>query len=296
MNKTHNLDLALLRAFVEVADTGSMSVASVNLHLTQGAVSQRIKRLEAFLDCQLLLRDTQGSRLTAKGKSLLPDARRLLRMHDAFCASIGGRESAASVRLGLPFDMAGAPLAHLLKAFSNAFPRVEVKIFSASSTDLDQAFTNGKLDLVISQGPTNVELGERLAVDQLVWLGNEVTAAQRPLALCFLTANCAFRDTVFQRLDEEGIVGKMVFENASADTTLTMVRNGLAVTPWLQRLAPEDIILPLPDCGLPTLPEFAVRLQSLDDATRPVSDLADLIRDHFKRSDISLSEEMVGIS
>ncbi|WJM95312.1 LysR family transcriptional regulator [Pseudomonas defluvii] len=286
MNKTHNLDLALLRAFVEVADAGSMSIASVNLHLTQGAVSQRIKRLEAFLGCQLLLRDTQGSSLTSIGTSLLPDARRLLRIHDAFCTSIGGRETAASVRLGLPFDMAGAPLAPLLKDFSTAFPRAEVKIFSASSTDLDQAFTNGKLDLVLSQGPVDVELGERLAVDQLVWLGNEATAAQRPLALCFLTANCAFRDTVFQRLGEEGIVGKMVFENTSADTTLTMVRNGLAVTPWLRSLAPEDIILSLADCGLPTLPEFAVRLQSVDHASRPISGLADLIRDHFKRSGI----------
>ncbi len=286
MNKTHNLDLALLRAFVEVADTGSMSVASVNLHLTQGAVSQRIKRLEEFLACQLLLRDTQGSRLTWKGQSLLPDARRLLRMHDAFCASIGGRESAASVRLGLPFDMAGAPLAPLLKAFSNAFPRAEVKIFSAASMDLDQAFANGKLDLVLSQGPINVELGERLTVDQLLWLGNEATAAQRPLSLCFLTANCAFRDTVLQRLGEEGIVGRMVFENTSVDTTLTMVRSGLAVTPWLRSLAPEGLILSLPDCGLPTLPEFAVRLQMVDNASSPISDLADLIRDYFKRSDI----------
>ncbi|HGA2318289.1 TPA: LysR family transcriptional regulator [Pseudomonas putida] len=286
MNKTHNLDLALLRAFVEVADTGSMSVASINLHLTQGAVSQRIKRLEEFLACQLLLRDTQGSRLTRKGQSLLPDARRLLRMHDAFCASIGGSESAASVRLGLPFDMAGAPLAPLLKAFSNAFPRAEVKIFSAASMDLDQAFANGKLDLVLSQGPINVELGERLTVDQLVWLGDEATAAQRPLSLCFLTANCAFRDTVLQRLGEEGIVGRMVFENTSVDTTLTMVRSGLAVTPWLRSLAPEGLILSLPDCGLPTLPEFAVRLQMVDNPSSPISDLADLIRDHFKRSDI----------
>lgn len=286
MNKTHNLDLALLRAFVEVADTGSMSVASVNLHLTQGAVSQRIKRLEEFLACQLLLRDTQGSRLTLKGQSLLPDARRLLRMHDAFCASSGDRESAAPVRLGLPFDMAGAPLAPLLRAFSNAFPRAEVKIFSAASMDLDQAFVNGKLDLVLSQGPINVELGERLTVDQLVWLGNEATAVQRPLALCFLTANCAFRDTVLQRLGEENIVGRMVFENTSADTTLTMVRSGLAVTPWLRSLAPEGLILSLPDCGLPTLPTFAVRLQMVDNASSPISALADLIRDHFKRSDI----------
>ena len=283
MNKNHTLDLALLRAFVEVADTGSMSVASVGLHLTQGAVSQRIKRLEAFLGCPLLMRDTQGSSLTWQGRSLLPDARHLLRMHDAFCASVGVRESDAPVRLGLPFDMAGAPLAPVLKAFGDAFPKAEVKIFSASSVDLDQVFATGELDLVLSQGPVDVELGERLAVDQLVWLGNETASARRPLALCFLTANCAFRDTVFRCLGEAGIVAKVVFENASVDTTLTMVRNGLAVTPWLQSLVPEDISLAAPECGLPTLPAFAVRLQTVEDASRSVSGLADIIREHFKR-------------
>lgn len=144
-------------------------------------------------------------------------------------------------------------------------------------------FATGELDLVLSQGPVDVELGERLAVDQLVWLGNETASARRPLALCFLTANCAFRDTVFRCLGEAGIVAKVVFENASVDTTLTMVRNGLAVTPWLRSLVPEDISLAAAECGLPTLPAFAVRLQTVEDASRSVSGLADIIREHFKR-------------
>ena len=43
-----NLDIALLRAFVTVADHGSMTAASRALHLTQGAVSQQVARLETL--------------------------------------------------------------------------------------------------------------------------------------------------------------------------------------------------------------------------------------------------------
>ena len=41
-----NLDITLVRTFVAVANTGSMTVAANALHLTHGAISQQIKRLE----------------------------------------------------------------------------------------------------------------------------------------------------------------------------------------------------------------------------------------------------------
>ena len=51
---TRNLDLDLIRTFVTVADSGSMTVAANLRHMTQGAVSQQVKRLEDLLDCLLL--------------------------------------------------------------------------------------------------------------------------------------------------------------------------------------------------------------------------------------------------
>ena len=52
-----NLDTALVRTFVTVADKASMTAAANALHLTQGAVSQQIKRLEEALGCSLFERD-----------------------------------------------------------------------------------------------------------------------------------------------------------------------------------------------------------------------------------------------
>ena len=63
---TRNLDIALLRAFVAVADHGSMTAAGRMLHLTQGAISQQIARLEAQAG-SLFVRDHRALRLTTEG-------------------------------------------------------------------------------------------------------------------------------------------------------------------------------------------------------------------------------------
>jgi DNA-binding transcriptional LysR family regulator len=68
---TRNLDISLLRAFVAVADYRNMTAASQNLHLTQGAVSQQIARLEAITESSLLHRDRRGVSLTSAGERLL---------------------------------------------------------------------------------------------------------------------------------------------------------------------------------------------------------------------------------
>ena len=62
-----NLDTALVRTFVTVADKASMTAAANALHLTQGAVSQQVKRLEETLGCSLFERDRRGLRLTRSG-------------------------------------------------------------------------------------------------------------------------------------------------------------------------------------------------------------------------------------
>jgi len=61
-----NLDW--LRVFASTAATESFALAALELSVTPGAVSQRIKALEAFLGVELFQRYAQGVRLTEAGK------------------------------------------------------------------------------------------------------------------------------------------------------------------------------------------------------------------------------------
>lgn len=71
-------NLMNVRAFVRVADYGSVSKASVALFRAQSVVTRSIGELETRLDVPLFERHANGMRLTDYGERLLPRARRVL--------------------------------------------------------------------------------------------------------------------------------------------------------------------------------------------------------------------------
>src|SRR5579862_6472028 len=83
------LDIAPLRSFVAVADQGGFQRAARSLHLSQGAVSQHVRRLEAAIGRPLVVRQGRGSSFTADGEQLLSRARRILALHDESLLSFG---------------------------------------------------------------------------------------------------------------------------------------------------------------------------------------------------------------
>lgn len=283
MSTLRNVDLVLLRTFVFVAQAGSISGAARRLHLTQGAISQQIKRLECFFSCRLLERDPLGSRLTDRGMDLLPKARRLLDLNDLVCEEMIGPDRRKSVRVGVPYDMAGAHFAPILKAHAWRHPDVDVTVVSGSSVDLMSDFSRGLVDLSISQCPEGESIGERLCVEPLVWVGNsDDLVSQRPLPLCFVTPTCTFRRMVFATLRQAHISWRVVFENASVDTTLSTVRSGLALTPWLRSLVPNDMLMLGAESGLPLLPNFAIELNVSPSTSQASMDMAMSIREQYR--------------
>jgi len=139
MSMIRNLDTALIRTFVTVAEKASMTAAANALNLTQGAVSQQVKRLEDVLGCNLFERDRRGLRLTRSGERLLGKGKRLLSLNDEIWAEMAGGAVAGKVRLGVPYDLVGTLLAPVLKAYAEAYPQVEISLLCAASPELAAA-------------------------------------------------------------------------------------------------------------------------------------------------------------
>lgn len=262
-----------------------MTVAAKQLHVTQSGLSHQIKRLEDSVGCVLLDRDARGCRLTAEGTQFIERARQLLALNDVLFEEMAGGNAPSSICLGVPHDMAGAHVAPILKAYAERYPAVDVRIFTGSSVDLMASFAAGNLDLTLSQIPIQEASGDRLALEPLAWMaGSGGCGTQRPLPLCFVTTTCTFRKTVFPLLSAAGIAWKTMFDNASVETTLSTVRSGLAVTPWMRSLIPEGFSEVASDVNLPKLPDIAIELNIRARPSTAAAAMAAVMRAHYQGS------------
>jgi DNA-binding transcriptional LysR family regulator len=118
-----------LRYFVAVAERLSFSRAAEDLPLSQSALSEAIRRLEAEIGTQLLARNSRNVKLTPAGEVLLADARDVIRNldHAVDRAERAGRGEVGRLRVG--FEASGAgELSTLARArFAREHPGVRVE-------------------------------------------------------------------------------------------------------------------------------------------------------------------------
>ena len=86
------LDIAPLRSVVAVADCGGFHRAATVLHLTQSAVSQHVRTVEAVVGGPVVEKSGRGVAFTELGYRVLAHARTILAAHDAALADLGAAE------------------------------------------------------------------------------------------------------------------------------------------------------------------------------------------------------------
>jgi DNA-binding transcriptional LysR family regulator len=258
-----NLDLDLIRTFVTVADSGSMTVAANLLHMTQGAVSQQVKRLEDLLGCLLFVRKTRKLELSRQGEQFLVKARQLLRLNDEIWVDMTGESLRGSLRVGVPYDLV-SPLAPAMKMFAEVHPHVEISLVCAASPELGEAVDTGRVDVSLVEYVASEAEGEVVRIEPLVWVKGRGSDAwqKRPLPLSMVDERCAFRPVVLGALADKDIAWRTVFESGNIEATAATVRAGLAITTWLASTVPADLKTLAPHAaGLPALPPFAICLR-----------------------------------
>lgn len=281
-----HFDISLLRTFVAVHDHGGMTAATRSLHLTQGAISQQIKRLEEQFNTPVFERNHRRLSLTSAGDRLLTKARAMLELNDELWADMTERTISGPVRFGVPFDLMGQALASALKAYEVAWPQVEVSLMCGASGDLVAALERGELDLALVEEPVAepvVKTGGRrfdvqcLSVERLVWVGAAGGNAfsKQPLPVSLVAPTCAFRPMIVRALQTQGRTWRTVYESGNIEATRATVRADLAVTAWLAFTVPNDLQILPASSGLPELPPFAINLyRRHDEAQSATSELA----------------------
>ncbi len=158
------MEIAALKAFVEVADHESFSEAAQTLFLTQPAVSKRVAQLETELGTRLFDRIGRRVSLTTAGNALLPRARRLIndaRELKRLITDLSG-EVRGRLVMGTSHHIGLHRLPRPLKHFTERFPEVELDIRFMDSETACRAVETGDLELAIvtlpPSQPPNLEL------------------------------------------------------------------------------------------------------------------------------------------
>ena len=144
--RSHHYDA--LRLFVAIAHHHSLSEASEHLHLTKGALSHQIKRLEDALGFSLFDRHARGIDLTSKGNELFKAAKQSFQQLDSAIEKITNN-SVQSLTIGVTTYFASRWLSPRLTGFMQAHPDIRLRI--QPMVDLLN-FTGEEVDLAIRWG------------------------------------------------------------------------------------------------------------------------------------------------
>ena len=168
------LDIRHLRVVCAIAECGSVTKASRQLHLTQSALSHQLRDAEEKLGEKLFDRLRKQMVLTAAGETLMTAARRALQeighAEEEIAALSGGMRGV--IRISTECNTCYHWLPAVLTELQRDFPRVQVRLFPEETRFPIQALLDGRLDVaIISSETTSPELViEPLFEDEMIVL------------------------------------------------------------------------------------------------------------------------------
>ena len=146
-----NVDLELYKVFYVVAKNKHMTRASEELHISQPAISQSIKKIEDQLGGTLFLRSNKGMELTEEGKMFYEYVKGALEL-------IGNAEneftsfkdlSKGEIKVGCSTTLTKLILMDALENFHKDYPNININIVNGLTSNLINDLKLGKLDFVI---------------------------------------------------------------------------------------------------------------------------------------------------
>lgn len=278
------VELRHLRAFLAIAEEGSITRAAARLRITQPALSRTLRQLETHLGVRLVDRSTHHLDLTAAGRAYRDRAAAAVAAVDDVLdpAHAGGRP----IRLGHAWSALGEHTVTLLRRWRQAYPQTPLELLRIDERSAGLA--QGRVDVAVLRQPvdlpgvrawrlrTEPRLATVPADSPLAGRASLTLAdlADQPIAVNVETG------TTTLGLWPAGHAPAAVVRVANTDDWLAAISAGRAVGVTTSATAamypsPAVVYLPLTDA-----PEVTVLLAWRDPPGHPaVADLVDLARE-----------------
>ena len=147
--------LELYKVFKEVAEAGNITAAAQALYISQSAVSQSIKQLEAELQTRLFARNSRGVTLTADGKLLYEYVRSAIGLLETGEAKLSQTRELqmGQLTIGASDTVTSQFLLPYLDSFHRQYPAIHIQIVSGRRHKVLGLLQSGKVDIAFASTP-----------------------------------------------------------------------------------------------------------------------------------------------
>lgn len=235
-----NVNLELYKVFYVVAKNKHMTKASEELHISQPAISQSIKKLEEELGGTLFIRSNKGMELTKEGKMFYDYIKSALELienaENEF--TLFKDLSKGSIKLGTSTTLTKILLIDKIKKFHEDYPNIELNIVNDVTSNLIIDLKKGKLDFVIFNEGNLKE--------------NNITIKEiKKLKHGFLYHPDYFKDTFhsFQDLNQEPLILQNKDANSRKFLNAHMLKHNIELNAKIEVVS-QDLVLQFIDAGL----------------------------------------------
>lgn len=225
------LNSDLLRTFLAVAETGSMTEGAARIFRSQSAASLQIRKLEDLLGQAVFDRHGRGVILTATGERLLPVAQDVTRTLSSAMRELTSDAMYGKLRLGIPDDHSQHLLSRIIGEFAQSHPRVELEISCALSAGFPAALASGDMDIAVYEAERPDSAQEVLRVEQTYWMmsRHHDLLLQDPLPVALFDRECWWRDTALCALQSRGRPFRVVYSSQSVAGVAAAIEAGVAI-------------------------------------------------------------------
>ena len=230
-----------LRALVEFAEVGSVAGAAGRLYRTPSAVTRQLQRLEVALGAELLDRSVKPPRLNSLGSRVLEQARDLLQRSETL-KSLASRDAEPQglLRIGLAHALAEGTFVEPIRALTEKYPKVKLRLLSQLTGELMNRLLAGELDVAAVLLPegrtapppllTNIIATDRMEIVQGAAgnvRGNWKSLGRAPWVLN--PPGCLLRARLIDRMERASFTPMIAAEVHNMHLQLAFVQSGYGV-------------------------------------------------------------------
>ena len=251
-----DVNLELYRIFYHVVKAGSISRASQELFISQPAVSQAIKKLEARLGGQLFVRAPKGITLTPEGEVLFKYIEQgynmIMLAESKFMEAIN--LDIGSIRIGANDMTLKYFLLPYLEEFHKLYPKVKIMVTNRPSPETVEFLKKGTIDFGVVSLPLSdddsLEVFEAMEIrDCFVanerfghLAGREVSINELvKYPIIMLEKNTSTRRYIDEYLSQHAVKLTPEFELATSDLIVEFACRGLGISCVVWNFAEEYI-------------------------------------------------------